>query len=481
MLTLLNANRMMPPIAPVGLDYVAGAVRRAGIDVDLVDLCLAEEPDSVLTESFGQRCPELIGISFRNVDDCFWPGASWFVPDLAALVRAIRGRSDAPIVLGGVGYSIFAREILDRSGADFGIRGDGEQALAALARELRGARRFETVAGLLWREGRAIRENPAAWPSPWSASTARDFVDNETYFRRGGQIGVETRRGCPRKCLYCADPLAKGAASRLRSPVEVATEFESLALRGIDVFHLCDSEFNIPVEHARAVCEELMGRRLGERVRWYAYLAVLPFDADLARSMRRAGCVGINFTGDSANAAMLATYRQPHCREDLSNAVRLCREQGIAVMFDLLLGGPGETPETAAETIEFVRRIGPDCAGASLGLRLYPQTGMIDYLAVEGPLETNPAIHRRYEGPIDLVRPTFYVSPALGKHPARLIREFVAGDERFFAPVDEEPPPEAHAGPSTDHNYNDNRPLVEAIAAGARGAYWDILRRLRAG
>ena len=261
----------------------------------------------------------------------------------------------------------------------------------------------------------------------------------------------------------------------------MAREFESLAVRGIDVLHLCDSEFNIPVEHARTVCEELTGRRLGERVRWYAYLAVLPFDADLARSMRRAGCVGINFTGDSANAAMLATYRQPHCREDLSNAVRLCREQGIAVMFDLLLGGPGETPETAAETIEFVRRIGPDCAGASLGLRLYPQTGMIDHLAAEGPLETNPAIHRRYEGPIDLVRPTFYVSPALGKHPARLLRELVAGDERFFAPVDEEPPPEAHAGPSTDHNYNDNRPLVEAIAAGARGAYWDILRKLRAG
>ena len=79
------------------------------------------------------------------------------------------------------------------------------------------------------------------------------------------------------------------------------------------------------------------------------------------------GCVGINFTGDSASAAMLAAYRQPHGQDDLARAVRLCREEGIAVMIDLLLGGPGETPETVAETIEFVRRIGPDCAGSGLG------------------------------------------------------------------------------------------------------------------
>ena len=259
----------------------------------------------------------------------------------------------------------------------------------------------------------------------------------------------------------------------------MADEFESLAAQGIDVLHLCDAEFNIPADHARAVCEELIRRGLGERVRWYAYLAVVPFDAELARAMRRAGCVGINFTGDSASPAMLQTYRQPHGRDDLAEAVRLCRAEGIAVMIDLLLGGPGETPQSVRETIEFVRRIGPDCAGAALGVRLYPGTAMADVVAAEGPLATNPAIHRRYAGPIDLVRPTFYVSPALGPQPARLVRELIDGDPRFFAPVDHEPDSETAAAPSTDHNYNDNQALVDAIAAGARGAYWDILRRMR--
>ena len=43
MLTLINTNTMQPAIAPVGLDYIAGAAKKAGIDVDLVDLCLAEK------------------------------------------------------------------------------------------------------------------------------------------------------------------------------------------------------------------------------------------------------------------------------------------------------------------------------------------------------------------------------------------------------------------------------------------------------
>lgn len=479
MLTLINANQMLPPIAPIGLDYVAGTARAAGLEVEVLDLGVAEDPAASLAAYFRAKNPELVGISFRNVDDCFWPGRSWFLPELISLVDSIRRQSEAPIVLGGVGFSIFAQPILERARADFGVRGDGELAMAALARELRAGRRFDRVPGLLWRENGGLRCNPPAWPPRYSISTARDAIDNATYFRRGGQVGIETRRGCDRACLYCADPLAKGNLSRLRPPAEIADEAESLLAQGVDVLHLCDSEFNIPPKHAHEVCEEFIRRGLGERIRWYAYLAVVPFDAGLARRMRRAGCAGINFTGDSASTAMLRVYRQPHCAEDLAQAVRLCRKEGIAVMIDLLFGGPGETPESVAESVRHVQQIDPDCAGAALGIRLYPGTAIIQTLAAQGDLEANPAIHRCYDGPIDLVRPNFYVSPALGKRPARVVRELIAGDPRFFEPADDSPEIAEPVG--ANYNYNENRPLVDAIAAGARGAYWDILRKMRPG
>lgn len=386
----------------------------------------------------------------------------------------VRRHSDAPIVLGGVGFSIFAEAIVARSGADFGIRGDGEGSLVALVNALRGRRRFERVPGLIWRDAGRLRCQAPAWPSPISVPTERDVADNATYFRLGGQVGLETKRGCPRQCLYCADPLAKGRSSRLRDPREVADEVAGLVARGIDVLHLCDAEFNIPIDHARDVCRALIDRQLGERIRWYAYLAVVPLDAELVRLMRRAGCAGINFTSDSAHPAMLAMYRQPHGPDDLRRAVELVRAEGMAVMLDLLLGGPGETPETLAESIRFFRRIEPDCVGAGVGVRVYPGTEAVTVLGGEAAMQRDPGIRRRYGGPIDLLQPTFYISPALGKRPASLVRELIDGDSRFFEPLDD-------AGDEGDHNYNDNASLASAIAAGARGAYWDILRRMRAG
>ena len=485
MLTLINTNTMQPAIAPVGLDYIAGAAKQAhstssgqgGIEVEIVDLCLAKDPAVTLRDYFANHNPNLVGLSFRNVDDCFWPSCQWFVPRLAETIQSIRSLTKAQIVVGGVGFSIFASQIVEHTGADFGVCGDGEQAIVALFKEVTTTGNFERVPGLVWRKGGTTHNNPPAWKTnaKLSLSTSRDAIDNVTYFRRGGQVGIETKRGCNRNCIYCADRLSKGTTNRTRSPAEVADEAESLLAQGIDVLHICDSEFNIPGEHAMAVCEEFIRRGFGKQLRWYAYMAVVPFDAALAGAMRKAGCVGIDFTGDSASAVMLKTYRQPHTAQDLASAVRLCKKNSITVMIDLLLGGPGETPQTARQTIDFIKQINPDCAGAPLGVRIYPGTEMVNVVAAEGDIETNPNIHRKYTGPVDLFRPTFYISHLLGERPARLIKDLIAGDKRFFEPIDEVD------AAATDHNYNDNTELVNAIKSGARGAYWDILHKLRSG
>lgn len=470
---------MSPAIGPIGLDYIAASVQQAGIDVEILDLGLSDEPAKAIKEHFSAREPELVGVSFRNVDDCFWPSADWFVPELKETINIIRSMTEAPIVAGGVGFSIFARSIVEYTGIDFGIHGDGEMAIISLIRQLQGTRRFTDVPGLIWRENNRIYCNRPSWPNSISLGTARTFIDNVSYFKQGGQCGLETKRGCNRNCIYCADPLAKGRGLRLRNPSEVADEIQSLLLQGIDVLHLCDSEFNVPRSHAYAVCEEFNRRSLGNKVRWYAYLSPSPFDADLAKAMARAGCVGIDFTGDSGCESMLRTYRQQHSREDLANAVKLCRLNNIAVMIDLLLGGPGETPQTARETIDFIKKINPDCAGAALGIRVYPRTTMERIVAEELQGEKDSNIHRKYSGPINLFKPTFYISKSLGGQPAELIRDLIGPDQRFFAPANETEPEAPQNGDAANYNYNENLLLVQAIQKGARGAYWDILRQLR--
>ena len=176
---------------------------------------------------------------------------------------------------------------------------------------------------------------------------------------------------------------------------------------------------------------------------------------------------------------MLRAYGQKHRREDLAAAVRLCRQNRIAVMIDLLLGGPGETPETIRETIDFIKRINPDCAGAALGMRVYPGTAMERLLARELRKEGDGNIRRKYSGPIDLLKPTFYISRALGERPAEFVRDLIASDPRFFEPAVEIASDAAESPDTSNYNYNENLPLTQAIANGARGAYWDILQRLR--
>jgi radical SAM superfamily enzyme YgiQ (UPF0313 family) len=265
----------------------------------------------------------------------------------------------------------------------------------------------------------------------------------------------------------------------LRKPAEVADEVESLLAQAIDVLHICDSEFNVSRDHALAVCEEFHRRSLGDKVRWYTYMLPSPFDAALAEAMARAGCVGIDFTGDSACEAMLRMYRQQHTREDLAGAVTLCRQNGIAVMIDLLLGGPGETPQTIRETTDFIKKIDPDCAGAALGMRVYPHTAMETILSDELRKGNEGAIRRKYRGPIDLLQPTFYISEALGERPAEFVRDVIARDQRFFEPAIEGDMKAADDNEAANYNYNENLALTQAIQNGARGAYWDILRQLR--
>ena len=99
MLTLINTNRMTPPIAPIGLAYTAAAARAGGIETHVLDLGLAEDPAGAMAEHFAQHQPRLVGLSFRNVDDCMWPSGEWFVPGLCELVSSLRGLTDAPIVI----------------------------------------------------------------------------------------------------------------------------------------------------------------------------------------------------------------------------------------------------------------------------------------------------------------------------------------------------------------------------------------------
>jgi len=471
-IALVNPNVTKPTISPLGLEYLTEACRQRSVEIEVVDLCFEDDPLVALQQRLSAAAPKLVGISVRNTDNCYLLSAHSFIPHLTEVVSAVRDTTSAPIVLGGAGFSVAPAAIMKATGVEYGVQGDGEQALPRLLQVLHRNAQPVDIPGLLWRADGRIHANAPAWP-PISGQPGlrRDTIDNWLYFERGGQLGLETKRGCNRRCIYCADPFSKGRRLRTRSPAAVADEIENLLAQGCDVYHICDSEFNIPEQHAHAVCQELIRRRLGERIRWYAYLAPAPFSRQLAELMRQAGCRGIDFGADSGNDQMLTRLGRDFSTDQIRQAVEWCREYDIAVMLDLLIGGPGESRRSATESVAMAKAAQPSCVGISLGVRIYPGTRLAAHVAAQGPMARNPALWGATSNNEQLLAPVFYLSPQLGspQEAASFLKEAIAGDQRFFF---------GGSGDESDYDYDDNQVLIAAIAAGARGAYWDILRRL---
>ncbi len=472
-ITLVNANDMKPVVAPLAFEYIGACLREAGWEVDVLDLAFADDAEEAIAQHFRTCDPVAVGVTIRNTDDCYFASQTSCLPGAQDAVSRIKSHTDAPVILGGCGFSLMPIAIMTHCGVDYGIQGEGEVALPRLVRAIADGDEPTDIPGVIWRrEGEFVRTPPEPPALDGLPLAERGTVDNARYFREGGMAGFETKRGCNRKCIYCADPVIKGREIRLRTPASVADELEALLRLGITHFHTCDSEFNNQYRHALAVCREIIDRGLGEKIRWYAYAIPRPFNHELAGTMKRAGCVGINFGADSGSARMLSALGRDFGPEDLLRTAKICRRQGIACMYDLLLGGPGETRESVGESIELMREASPDRVGVAAGIRIYPGTRLAEMVATQGE-GARPALHGVTSGNESLAFPLFYVDPALGPEVYEYLADLVGDDERFFLP--------GGSQVERDYDYSDNELLVQAIADGERGAFWDILRRLQDG
>lgn len=465
---LINSNVSTPPVSPVGLEYTGHALRYSGIDVAIIDLAFSNDWREAIRKGLTGVTPVAVGISVRNTDDVCFATKKSYLPWIRELVTEVKRLTTVPVVLGGVGYSISPVAVLVQTGADFGIDGDGEMAAGLFARALLAGGDVSNLPNLVYQRGTGVVCNQRAYselddiPLP-----RRELFDNATYEKVGGMVGIETKRGCPQQCVYCADPVAKGSRLRLRPPSSIVTEIKNLLSNGVSWFHLCDSEFNQPLRHAKDVCRAIIDAGLGSRIRWYCYCCPIPFDNELAGMMVRAGCFGVNFGVDSLVDDQLVRLGREHHLGHIWTLVGILKQAGLNFMFDLIVGGPGETPETFKLTVSRARQMAVPVIGASVGVRVYPGTPLGNAIS-RGFLRDGVRLAEVGDGFDQLV---FYCAPALGDDPLAMVRSIVGNDPRFLL----------LSGPSDadSYNYADDTMLAQAIHDGARGAYWDILVKKR--
>jgi len=466
---LINSNVAKPPVSPVGLEYIGEALVDANVPLSVLDLSFEPDWKACLQRELKEYEPLAIGLSVRNTDDCSFASRKSFIPWISNLVTELKKLTASPIFLGGTGFSAMPEVVLRATNADSGIEGDGEEAFVALVKSLQRGESFKHLPNLVyWHEGKVIR-NPRADVDPKHQPIPRRRIfDNRRYEHFGAMVGIETKRGCPQRCIFCADPLAKGNSFLLRPPERIVLELKDLADPGVSWLHTCDSEFNLPIEHAKDVCRAIIQAGLESRINWYCYCSPVPFDEELLELMKVAGCAGINFGVDSLCDEQLHRLGRTHSSEDVQKLVHLLHSKGMNYMFDLLVGGPGETVDTLRTTISRVKEFDVPLAGIASGIRVYPDTPLGKAIVdgrITGGLHPD-ATSAPHE-------PVFYLSPPLGDNVSELIADLVADDSRFLF----------LAAPSEkgSYNYADDEGLSQLIKEGARGAYWDIIRRNRSG
>ena len=399
---LVSANRCTTPepVFPLGLAHLNAALRQAGHEAVWLDLLVDEGSfERVLQETQ----PDVVGISVRNIDDVLIRTRESFVGDLGTLVRTIHQQQGCPVVLGGSGFSILPRELLELTGAEFGIIGEGESALLALIGALHKGGDYGNIPGLVFRERDTIISNDRAIASYDPSLEQADWPPRigTYYLRNGGMLNLQTQRGCAYRCCYCTYPLIEGTRHRRRPANVVVAEFERLQSLGAGYVFVVDSIFNSSAKHVLEICEAILQRNL--RMPWGCFLRPQGLTREMMQLMARAGLAHIEFGSDSFCDEVLAAYQKDLTFDDIHRSTELARGEGIDLCHFVIAGGPGETLATLERSFENSQRLGGAIIMAVPGMRIYPGTRLFERALAEGQIEPGA----------NLLKPAYYLAPGL--------------------------------------------------------------------
>lgn len=352
-----------PDYPHIGLGYLAAALRAHAVPVTVIDGKLERITAGDVVARLGKLNPDVVGLTAMTHE-------IGIAADLAAAIKSVRPQ--ATIVVGGVHPTALPAETLrDFPAFDLAVFGEGEVTLVELVRALGARADLATIPGLAWRRDGEVVVNEAR---PWLGGEELDRLPYPAWdlFPPARTYPVLTVRGCPFTCIFCARPY--GNRVRARSVANVLGEFRWL----LGEFHpgyikVYDETFGVNKRQAAAMLDGLIEMGLPQRVRWWAQTRISVADESLLEHMARAGCDYVGFGIESGNPAILQTIAKDVDLDKARRLVRAAQRAGLTTEGFYIIGLPGETRETAWDTIRFAADLNTEFV--SIGLMVpYPHT-----------------------------------------------------------------------------------------------------------
>jgi len=136
---------------------------------------------------------------------------------------------------------------------------------------------------------------------------------------------------------------------------------------GFPNLNIVDDTFTLNHRHAQAVCDEIMRRNL--KFGWNVFARADTVNEDLLERMKEAGCTWLLFGVESAALEILKTIKKGTTPDKIRKGTKLATEAGIKVFNSFILGLPGESPDTARQSLAFAKELDQDY-GAKYGFHL---------------------------------------------------------------------------------------------------------------
>ena len=339
---------------PLSLAYLAAILEREGFEVEILDFLVSRYRPAKLRQKLEEFRPQLVGATCVTI-----------TYQTAARLLKVCKDFDPDIItaIGGPHVSFTVEETFRRAPwIDVIAIGEGDHTVVDLAKAVDGGGDIAGVPGIAFHDGATVvRTEPRPYiqdldqlPLP-----ARHLLSMSRYVALGSACTMVTSRGCPYSCIFCSANGMFGRKVRFRDPGLVVDEVEMLH-RDYDFvqINIVDDTFTVNHNHTRGVCEEMLRRDL--KATWSAYARVDTMREDVAKLMHRAGCKWVLFGVESGNEGILKTVKKGINRDKVRAGVRIATEAGLKVFNSFIFGLPGESPETAQESMSFAKELAED-------------------------------------------------------------------------------------------------------------------------
>jgi len=376
---------------PIGLGYIATAIKKAGYDFDLLDidaLRLSNEEviEYLSKQSYDVVCMGAIVTAYKTIKQ------------LTQLVRD--QQPDTKIIVGNTVASSIPEHLIENTQTDIAVMGEGDVTILELLQALEKKDDLNNINGICFKiDGKIVRtsDRKAIKDIDTLGIIDRTIFDIEMYILNSKEqvhaaypgdrdnvrsININTARGCIANCTFCYHAF-RGFPYRPRTPDNIIKEMALLIEQyGINHFTFSDELTFFSKKQTLEFSEKVI--ESGLKINWTGDCRAGLFDSDediiIIEKMKQAGCYGMFFSLENASSEILKAMNK-HITVDMFNKqASLINKVGISVWTSLVFGYPQETTETIAKTFDVCieNNIFP-----SIGY-LLPQPGsvMFDY-AVE--------------------------------------------------------------------------------------------------